>query len=152
LPLEVEQKVANLHRAWSLRRTFGSALLYGTDLAMTAVLLIGLWRLTEGYATGQYATFDLIGNAIALLIAFAVVGDLAAGIFFPRLQDAARHALAQASADLLRQKASHAQAALAEHLRSAEELIAEGTDILNEIDQIVGATDLSVSRTQLGDR
>jgi hypothetical protein len=94
----------------------------------------------------------LIGNAIALLIAFAVVGDLAAGTFFPRLRDTARRALAQAAADLLRQKASHAQAVLAEHVRAAQELAVEGTDILNEIDRIIGATDVSVARTQLGDR
>jgi energy-coupling factor transporter ATP-binding protein EcfA2 len=152
LPLEVEQQVANVHRGRSLRRTLGAAVLYGTDLAMTAVLLVGLWRLTDGFVIGHYATSGLIGNAIALLIAFAVVGDLAAGLFFPRLQDAARRALSQVSADLLRQEAVHAQAVLAEHIRAAEDLAAEGTNILDEIDRIVGATDLAVSRTQVGDR
>jgi hypothetical protein len=138
LPAEVEQQIAKRQQARSVRRFLGSVVLYGTDVAMTAVLLLGLWRLAKGYAIGTYVAAGLIGNAVALLVALWVAGELLGGLFFPRLKDAAKLALAQAVTDLFRQVAADAQGVIVEHVRAAEDLIAEGNEILDGIHRIVG--------------
>ncbi len=70
----------------SLRRMGGIGAHLLIEAAILAVLGVALWRLALDFLSGTYATGSLLINAIALIVALLLAGQVISNLFFPPAQ------------------------------------------------------------------
>ncbi|HJU20274.1 MAG TPA: hypothetical protein VJ770_27795, partial [Stellaceae bacterium] len=137
LPAEVEADLAANALRPSLRRWAGAALLFAIEALLSLVLLVALWRIGSGFVLGNYLSGALLLNALALIVALLLIGQLAANLFFPALREHLRRAVAQRAEGLIDASWREARAALAEQMEAAARLTHQGRELLDGIDGIL---------------
>src|SRR5262249_51951986 len=65
----------------SVRRVLGYVSLYVVEAALVAVLILTLYRIGSGFMAGTYVTGGLLTNAVALMIALLLVGQVLGNLF-----------------------------------------------------------------------
>jgi energy-coupling factor transporter ATP-binding protein EcfA2 len=147
LPTEVEADLVARALRPSLRRGAGMTLMFAIEALLSLILLVALWRIGSGFALGHYVPGALLVNALALVLALLVLGQLAANLFFPALQENLRRAVATRAESLIDAAWRQTHAVLAEQLDAAARLAQQGSGLLKGIDGIV-RSDVSRSETE----
>jgi energy-coupling factor transporter ATP-binding protein EcfA2 len=137
LPAEVEADLAANALRPSLRRWAGTALLFTVEALLFLVLLIALWRIGSGFVLGNYLPAALLVNALALIVALILIGQLVASFFFPALQERLRRAVAARAESLIDEAWRRAQGALTEQLDAAARLTRQGHELLEDIEGVI---------------
>jgi 50S ribosome-binding GTPase len=120
----------------SVRRVMGTAALFAIEALLTLVLGTTLWRIGSGFVRGDYVSAPLLLNALALIVVLLLIGQMAANIFFPPLQERLRRVVSQradASVDIAWQRVRDA---VAEQVAIAATLAQDGRDLLTGIGEI----------------
>jgi len=123
----------------SFRRLAGTAALYLVETLILLVLLLALWRLAAGFATGDYASGALLLNTMALVVVLLLLGRFVAGLFFPPLQERFRAAAARRAESAIEAAWRRVSVALIEQLDAIEQLAQQGRDLLADIDRLLKA-------------
>jgi energy-coupling factor transporter ATP-binding protein EcfA2 len=137
LPVEVEADLAANALRPSLRRWAGTALLFTVEALLFLVLLIALWRIGSGFVLGNYLPAALLLNALALIVALILIGQLVASFFFPALRERLRRVVATRAESLIDEAWRRAQGALAEQLDTAARLTRQGHELLEDIEGVI---------------
>lgn len=135
LPAAIEGELASGARRLSLRRMAGMVVLYGVEALLAAALLLAVWRLAAGFIWGEYATGALLLNTLALVIVLLLLGQIAANLMFPPLQERFRRVVIGRVQSLIATQCETARRLLSEQLEATERLAVEGHQLLASIDR-----------------
>lgn len=101
------------------------------------VVLTGLWRIGSAFIFGPYDQGPLLVDALALMVALVLVGQLLADFFFPSFQESLRRVASQRAKTLVDRVWRRVQIILMEQFEVAKQLRQQGRELLIYIDGVV---------------
>ncbi len=126
-----------------VRRGLATLWLGVVEAATVAVLALTLWRLASDFIRGTYAPFALLVSAAAMVALLAAFGQMGVRLLFPSLARriaATGRGLAEARLD--RAATALTEATVAQ-IEAAEQLRADGTALLGDIDREIARLSLN---------
>jgi GTPase Era involved in 16S rRNA processing len=138
LPQAVEADLLAGSRRLSFRRVTGTAILAVVESLVAVVVVMVLWRTGEGFVTGSYTSPALVPDAVALVVALLLSGQVLAGLLFPRLRARFEKSLESQAKRCLAETWHEIDASLAAQVEASARLAAEGEALLRRIEAIQG--------------
>ena len=122
---------------FSLRRAAGFFVFYLVEITLAAVLVLTIWRVGLGFATGVYVDGSLILSASALIAALLLFGHMMAKLFFPSLRIQLRKSLESTARETIEDAWQAAQGRLNQHVQDTSRLAQQGREFLRQIEAII---------------